>query len=1214
MDFIYRPNLSQLTLNNNCLIDNVNNTQNVLNIQYTTPLNSSPILGTDTYTNTLNLTNANLTNTLIFSYINISVDAFYKFKINSGSANYTGACKVYINNFQTVILDSGFETKYNVIKAGIYIICIDVPKTNSTTTVISFNIQYDVQPIGTTHPDRITTNPIWSTCNNLLLNNISCSNLNSNNLINLFINSANEYCKISNNINTNKCINFYNGVESLIANNYNTQINNSIYPSPINGEYSNWSINNTDWNLDLKNLKNLKDQFGSCGVNATRSKNRIYYEPKYGGNANTETPHIIDIQTANINCFTDEYVLIEWNKLGCNVSTIPSAIRTAQLQPTLSILTNELNKYSKTELIKSLAINLNTFLSNSYTDWISGIVSSFELKSGDESGVANNNIIYPNVCYSSGYTWTNGKFSLTIENNGDLILYGTNSSKKTQLWNSGTSGNTSAKLTMGRDGILNIYKSDKTSLWSRKYAAGSYIELLSSGQIVVKNSNGSIIDCLNKIILSNVSDYVSHSPNSIIELSSGLEKLLNNNTTIYPLIRYKNGFTWTNNSRTLSIQSDGNVVSSNNGNPTLSSGTSGSGNYLVLQSDGNLVLYNSKNNALQSSGTSGMSVSYCQLSTQGYIGLMDSNNNLLRVSDPVKNIDLSSTRNAIKENLTTWFKDPNNDQSKDNIKNYFKDTHWENSPFLLIMDYRGHIWEVAHWAFGGFGEPATDTIKRTSAWTDTGKMDYFKGWTYSSKNSFWTGNGLSYRKSPNNIDGYSIDRDQSFPDRDANSNNYYTENDRETFKRDSGFYSNYPKRQYYVSEINPNKTGIPPNSLPGYVRWSEDNSWFVKMDRGDSYNDVAFILFKKHMNKDSYANDMYDNHENIRNRVRNEKISVPYSSLIDNRYHNDEINNPLKSLMKTTGFDNIWSDSYKKLILNSGISSFSNNVSNFSNNRVSRFNKQIDYFENSICDFQNIFTDPNCSDIKYDIYKNYMNTMDTYCKKDSLNSLCTNYINQEIISTDTNKIVPHPNTTNKIKLLAIQESKCSNNENYINDRCISINRIKPEIILKQIKELDKESDIYKKLQISYGNEIEYQNCLIDDNIINDNYINKCNDLQKINKYVDKLQSTKKEVCRKDKNLLNKECIILNKNDLSEIKKECKNNKTSNCKNLCYEYKDNFKDICFWENNQFYIVLMFIFVIMMGGTYMYFKKKVTNITQPIEPQYAQSTAPLMVNKL
>ena len=104
MDYIHKPNLSQLTLNNNCLINNVNNTQNVLNIQYTIVPNSSPILGTEIYTNTLNLTNANLTNTLIFSYINISVDAFYKFKINSGSANYTGACKVYINNLRIMIL------------------------------------------------------------------------------------------------------------------------------------------------------------------------------------------------------------------------------------------------------------------------------------------------------------------------------------------------------------------------------------------------------------------------------------------------------------------------------------------------------------------------------------------------------------------------------------------------------------------------------------------------------------------------------------------------------------------------------------------------------------------------------------------------------------------------------------------------------------------------------------------------------------------------------------------------------------------------------------------------------------------------------------------------------------------------------------------------------------------------------------------------------
>jgi hypothetical protein len=305
--------------------------------------------------------------------------------------------------------------------------------------------------------------------------------------------------------------------------------------------------------------------------------------------------------------------------------------------------------------------------------------------------------------------------------------------------------------------------------------------------------------------------------------------------------------------------------------------------------------------------------------------------------------------------------------------------------------------------------------------------------------------------------------------------------------------------------------------------------------------------------------------------------------------------------MATAGFGNIWTDSYKRLIVNSGISYFTNN------NKVSKFNKQIEYFENSICDFQNIFTDPNCSDIKYDIYKNYMNTMDTYCKTDSLNSLCTNYINQEIIKTDTNEIVQHPNATNKIKLLSIQESKCSNSENYINDRCITINSVKPEIIQKQINELDKMSDIYKKLQTRYGDELEYQNCLNGDNIINNNYINKCNDLQKLDKYGDKLQSKKKEVCSKDNNLLNTNCIAFNKNDLTEIKKECKNNKTSNCKILCSEYKDEFNDICFWENNQFNIILLFIFVIMVGWAYMYFKKKRATI---VAPPIAQAYYPPM----
>ena len=216
-----------------------------------------------------------------------------------------------------------------------------------------------------------------------------------------------------------------------------------------------------------------------------------------------------------------------------------------------------------------------------------------------------------------------------------------------------------------------------------------------------------------------------------------------------------------------------------------------------------------------------------------------------------------------------------------------------------------------------------------------------------------------------------------------------------------------------------------------------------------------------------------------------------------------------------------------------------------------------------------------------------------------------------------------------------QESVCSNQVNYLDPRCISINSKKPEIIQKQILELDKASPLYKQLATNYGNEIDYQTCLIGNNII-ETHKDMCQKLEKDSAtYGTKLKNKRLEVCKQDtnlfhnscielnkleqfpaltnycvqdKNLLQKECIELNKiHKLQEVKDQCKTNKTDNCKQLCKEYKEDFNDICFWENNQIYFILAFIALIIVGSIIGYFKfknrSKLTSVPKDIASVYA-----------
>jgi hypothetical protein len=318
-DEFFRPDLTTLTLNNNCLTNTLNTNQNVLNIPYSIkystnettyssqtrrtntrfitgavvsraastsrtptamqplcdkdencrgfdldgylyskisyPLNDSsfvssgtvqgmrvrqggtPILGTPIFRNSLNFTNVNSSNIdgrLIFSYIHIPTTQFYKFRIRSGTTSYNFPCKIYLNNYQNIIINSfqiianqstlQQESPYDVINAGIYLICIDLPlpvnqSANSTVSnlpSIPFTLEFSRTNITSIHPDLLPSPTDWSSCDSLLIKKCSDLLTKPSQLVDLFFNSSITYCNNTTNRNTSNCINFYNSIETFM--------------------------------------------------------------------------------------------------------------------------------------------------------------------------------------------------------------------------------------------------------------------------------------------------------------------------------------------------------------------------------------------------------------------------------------------------------------------------------------------------------------------------------------------------------------------------------------------------------------------------------------------------------------------------------------------------------------------------------------------------------------------------------------------------------------------------------------------------------------------------------------------------------------------------------------------------------------------------------------------------------------------------------------
>lgn len=1366
--------------------------------------NGTPNLGSrQVYKNTLNMMDANSINTLVFSYVFIPTDQFYKFRvITSNNTLYTGPCRIYLNNFKTVLFDSYIqsnETQYEVIKKGTYMICIDLPKKESSdnTTIIPVSFEYISQNIGSIHPDRISASASWTTLDNLLIKNCDTLLTNSNawTLVNLFTNSANEYCKTNNNIITPVCTNYYNNIPSYITQYLNEEnllntTNKSRYPNIINGEYNDWSISEPNW---TKDVKNLPIEYAACGRNASRSRTRTYYPPRYGGNENRQTPHINDSQTKDVNCHTDTYVNTEWVNRSCNSTTIPSAIRDAQFNSNITALTTELNKFNKSTLISNLKAD-NSNLTTCYNDWNSKPVSGLTLVSGDETIVPTKAVMYSNVCYMNNYKWTHPDTAnvLTMQTDGNLVLTASNGNI---LWSTNTGENTGARLCVLRTGKLVIYKTDGTELWSYDFNNtifstsngmwyeltnintikamrnvttavygtssdrlcstlfysngytitsannkfklqikpngafyvypsndaniilwdsqtgnsasarvvlqpdgnlvivpsnatnilwksdtygndGAYCELTNFGLVLIRSkSNNSIIKCVNPLDKDKV-DKHNNITSTITDkvFSTGSEKCFTTRDIMYTELAYNNNFQWSKDDFTLNIQDDGNLTTRNKS--TQIGATDSYGNsqaYCILKKNGKLELH-------KAPGTAGITLiqdlssqtytnfSHLQLTNKGYSLFLNTSDQIVNVANVHANLNskITELRRSIRTAAQSWYKDNYYNDSKEgitnlkaNIKSYLKDTHWNNSPDWMFCRKGGQFFKLNP---GSMPNTSVLTLSGDQYKFNADDSSYktisagFRGWYVDRNHGLWN----ITRRNLKNVDGYDNQLDSNGPGSDTTDSNY----------SDSSEWKNWEGDKGQIRKANELRNGIEkPNYLPGYVRISGNprgkttgkndlnnislnyndfpSGGFLISSRCGTCTNLAFPIFVKIRNKDTYANDIWDNHPELIESIINDRISHIFDT--GGLFHTELVNSRFRTFVDELGWSYKWTDDpWKNSIIdtNSIRSAFTNKkiILSKKSNFLSKLNNSIPYnthgriienFINPICNLTNILKDPNCSGVEYDTYKQYVTSMDNYCNKNPLLPVCTSYITKEIVSLEDPTNVFKINEENKIKILTKQDSLCSDQANYLDPRCILINSKKPEIIQKQIREINRESPLYKQLATNYGNEIDYQTCLIGNNII-ETHKDMCQKLEKDSAtYGTNLKNKRLEVCKQDtnlfhkscielnkleqfsaltnfcaqdKNLLQKECIELNKiHKLKEVKEQCKNNKTDNCKQLCKEYKEDFNDICFWENNQIYFILAFIALIIIGSLIGYFKFKNRNTP----PQNSQQVLALPV---
>jgi hypothetical protein len=1163
---IFNTDLTKFNEFNNCLnIDNFNKNSNLrvlINI-YNLGFNFNSQI-TARYLPNLSQNNNSIipdniypnSDLRILTYIYIPDDKFYKFKVT-----YPVRFNIYLNNYKYKILDNSLSNNISqddIIKKGIYLLCIDLESSKEP-----FKLEYAIDK---------TNN--WQSINNLLLDENKCKNqINSSLLLDQFLLSGIEYCK--NNINTNDCKNFYSKIENNLVNSYLDNINNTKYPSSIDGKYTEWSISDNNWNSNDPNI------FGSCGKGLVRQRVRNYENALYGGQNNygdklnsyveAVGPYKTETQTKDIFCFPDNTSYGEdkktisditnyWNSnLRCtNILSNTSTPNLNDLRyiSTKDKLYSELNKYDFAQN-KDRITNSN-LISHCYQDYNSQVSSLLLTKSNQNNNqfeTTAKNIIYPNISYSNDYEWINSNFKLIIQSDGNLVLYSIKLNKI--LWQTNTSGNNNARLSMQRDGNLVIYNTNKQPIWSSgtNNNIGNKFELTETGQLIMNTLNtlfSTPIKCLNPFTLNNIKDYYDTYGN-YFQLNVFNMIYQEDNKIIYPYIKYSNGFNWNNNGFKFRIQNDGHLILTNNNDQIQwNSGKSGgefNNSYLISLNDGilyykrqdnsNIDQYTMYNNLFISD-----SFKHFELSNTGYIVAINTNNQLANVllNNNIES-NIKNTRVRIKQNLINQY--TNNPQNK-NIERLLMQKAYNKTKCIDMGNnapYYSNCNENNQYHRFIYTDDNLIKSQQTSACLDSNGINIYAGSCNPSNN---------FQKFTLESD-FRIRHNQSNKCLDGNGN------------------------ELYMSDCNINDNKVWLNGLSS-----------------------------------SYIS----NNTNI------------LKQLINNNYHNSIINDPLKDLINIFGGYK-WSENWKQSIIEVGAvkSSFTNksiftNKSNFANNLnlsiVESFNS------NNECNISNILLDPNCNSVELNVYKNYIKNMNDYCKLNDNsinNNECINYQNKSYIDKN-NKTVKF-DTIGKLSLIKKQEELCKKNENYINDNCIEINSKKSNILKEQgdycksndniniCNELTEKYNTLAKLSKIENGQLNFNNYKIfnkckennEDYILNNNCIKLMNNNSFDSNLKDELIQIQEETCLLPLNYTHANCLeenLNNKKQLNKITEYCKTNiNDKNCIEFCQKNKDNnnfkntefYEEICQpWTEKYLWLIILFIVVIFLSSGSLFNKRR------------------------
>ena len=232
-----------------------------------------------------------------------------------------------------------------------------------------------------------------------------------------------------------------------------------------------------------------------------------------------------------------------------------------------------------------------------------------------------------------------------------------------------------------------------------------------------------------------------------------------------------------------------------------------------------------------------------------------------------------------------------------NIKDHLKTTFYDNSPNLIIMDFGGRCWGLDEKRFDNFYHSENNRIyydETNNSYYREDNSDYrkFGGWNMGTDDCLWSACsincGLTGLLDINNYRGYNSTKSPNeCPSRNADSNNYYKQDDKDKFDKNRN------------NRIFSWTTGSdPPNAIPGYYRISRNNdkndnvnpqTWiiknkdgidlefpeagFVTLQRSDVEYDLAFILFVKYIDRNHFVDDIIKNHSTLVNNILNEKYN-----------------------------------------------------------------------------------------------------------------------------------------------------------------------------------------------------------------------------------------------------------------------------------------------------------------------------------------------------